>query len=303
MYWAILHKAGFEANEGRLKRIGLTGGSKYSPSNFDPHFNKDIIQTVFGENEYSPPDSLAALQSHLEAIEDFRQRNPKSKIFQSGNDGSIFGSDENALLAFLSPNVGSGPAMLRQYRKYHSPQADDFIKKTLEYLDIGKTVILDLGSAEDEIRRYFSDLLSREVFTHQEKKFTSDTLGNHFVQLYFEEAHNLFPVNDRDLTGVYARFAKEGAKFHIGIVYSTQSPTAINAELLTQTENFFVAHISSRKEVDALAQLQDRFDGLQHDILTTRTPGYMRMLTYSNRFVIPVQIHKFEEVAHHRTKN
>jgi len=30
------------------------------------------------------------------------------------------------------------------------------------------------------------------------------------------------PPDNKDLTGVYARFAKEGAKLHIGMVYSTQ---------------------------------------------------------------------------------
>jgi hypothetical protein len=48
------------------------------------------------------------------------------------------------------------------------------------------------------------------VFRHQETKFVGNALGKHFIQLYFEEAHNLFPPDSKDLTGVYARFAKEG---------------------------------------------------------------------------------------------
>ena len=135
------------------------------------------------------------------------------------------------------------------------------------------------------------------MFSHQEIKFTSNTLGGHFIQLYFEEAHNLFPRDTKDLTGVYARFAKEGAKFHIGMVYSTQSPSTINKELLAQTENFFAAHMSSQDETNVLAKLQVQYEGLQQDILHTRTPGYMRMITFSNRFVIPVQVNKFEAVS------
>ena len=137
-------------------------------------------------------------------------------------------------------------------------------------------MILDLGNATDEIRRYFSDMLSRAVFGHQERKFVNNALGGKFTQLYFEEAHNLFPIDDKDLTGVYARFAKEGAKFHIGIVYSTQSPSTINKELLAQTENFFVAHLSSRDETKALSRVQVAFGGIEEDILTAKTPGYMR---------------------------
>ena len=187
--------------------------------------------------------------------------------------------------------------MLQPYRNLHSPEAGDFLGDIVALLDQGETVILDLGNAPDHIRRYFADMLSREVFRHQEEKFVTNKLGDHYVQLYFEEAHNVFPIDNQEFTGVYTRFAKEGAKFQIGMVYSTQSPSTINKELLAQTENFFVAHMSSQSEVEVLARLQVQFDGLQQDILKTRTPGYMRMMTFSHRFIIPVQVNKFEPIS------
>lgn len=80
---------------------------------------------------------------------------------------------------------------------YHAPDAGDFIADILTLLDAGKTVILDLGNATDQIRRYFADMLSKAVFSHQERKFVGNNLGGHFVQLYFEEAHNLFPPQSK----------------------------------------------------------------------------------------------------------
>jgi DNA helicase HerA-like ATPase len=130
----------------------------------------------------------------------------------------------------------------------------------------------------------------------QENKFVTNQLENKFIQLYFEEAHNLFPKDSNDTTSTYARFAKEGAKFHIGIVYSTQSPSTISKELLVQTENFFVGHISSIDELNSLSRLQILYDGLQKDITSSRKPGYMRMLTFSHRFVVPVQAKLFEAI-------
>jgi DNA helicase HerA-like ATPase len=161
-------------------------------------------------------------------------------------------------------------------------------------IDKGQTVILDLGNATDEVRRYFSDMLSRAIFQHQENKFVSNKLSDHFVELYFEEAHNLFPRDNKELSDVYSRFAKEGAKFHIGMVYSTQSPSTISQELLAQTENFFVGHLSSQDEVKSLGRVQVAYDGLGDEIMRSKTPGYMRMLTFSHRFVVPVQAYKFQ---------
>jgi DNA helicase HerA-like ATPase len=99
---------------------------------------------------------------------------------------------------------------------------------------------------------YFSHQLSLAVFNHQVEKFSNNKLGEHYVQLYFEEAHNLFPRND-DSRSIYSRFAKEGAKYNIGMVYSTQSPSTVSGDLLAQTENFFIAHLSSRDDVNTLA--------------------------------------------------
>ncbi len=298
IYWAILYKAGFDSDLARLRSLGLTSGTRNGPAHFDPKFKPQLITAACGANcQYASPSNLNQLVQLLEAIESYRKQNPNSNELQTDSGNPLFDPDDVALLGFLNPAIGGGPRIIQPFRMYHDAQAGNFVADILEHLDTGMTVILDLGNASDEIRTYFSDLLSRAVFNHQERKFTNNSLGEHFIQLYFEEAHNLFPKDDKNFTGVYTRFAKEGAKFHIGIVYSTQSPSTINRELLIQTENFFVAHISSQGEADALAKLQIQFDGLERDILSTRTPGYMRTMTFSHRFVVPVQINKFETVA------
>lgn len=296
MYWAILSKAGFAANERRLRTLGL---KSYDISNFNPSVRKDLRAAAYQHADREMPDSphsLDELVAELEILAKFHHEKPNEKVWVSDKKHWL-DADQTALLTFLAPKSGSGPLVLRPYMTYHAANATDFKGEILALLDAGKTVILDLGNASDRIRRYFSDLLSNAVFSHQESKFVSSNLGNHFIELYFEEAHNLFPPDSNDLTGVYARFAKEGAKFHIGMVYSTQSPSTINRELLAQTENFFVGHMSSQDETRALSKVQVAFQGYEEDIMHSRTPGYMRMLTFSHRFVVPVQAFKFEAVA------
>jgi hypothetical protein len=296
VFWAILHMAGFRADENRLRGLArTTEGSflvnQYSVGVFDPHFDKGFRAKVYGSAQ--PPDapeSLDAMADEFKQVISFCRDNE--------NDADVkrlFRADELALFGILVPRSrgSAGPAVLNRYRNYHSPAATDFVAEILHALDEGRTVILDLGNANDQIRAFFADTLSRNVFQHQEAKFTSNRLAKHFIQLYFEEAHNLFPVKG-DLTGVYARFAKEGAKFHIGMTYSTQSPSTIYGELLTQTENFFVGHLSSSQETSALTKLQRAFAGVEEEIMRSRTPGFMRMLTQSHRFVIPVQARLFE---------
>ncbi len=296
MYWAILYKAGFEADTSRIKNLGVT----VPKAGFlDPAYSATLrnaaYQAIKGEAPPSSPATLDSLVTELEVLADFRRQSPQDSNLTSKSGKPVFDSEDLALLDFLSPPPGrSGPTLIRAYRKFHSSKAGDFVSNILKQLDGGLTVILDLGNATDQVRKYFSEMLSNAVFSHQEEKFVTNTLEDKFVQLYFEEAHNLFPPDGKDLTGVYARFAKEGAKFHIGMIYSTQSPSTINKELLAQTENFFVGHLSSQDEARSLARVQIAFAGVEEDILRAKTPGYMRMLTLSHRFVIPVQALKFE---------
>lgn len=194
----------------------------------------------------------------------------ETKLPSSTKGKNLFDEDDVALFDFLKPRgtASAGPGMLQTYRKYHDEHAGNFITEILAELDKGQTMILDLGNANEEVMQYFSRELSNAVFRHQTKKFTENKLGNHFIQLYFEEAHNLFKDNDNsDETKIYRRFAKEGAKYHIGMVYSTQSPTTINADLLAQTENFFIAHLSSQDDVNKLAKLNVAYESLKNDIL------------------------------------
>lgn len=285
IFWCILHEAGFEVNENALRAIKMFSGN-IKP--LHPGFSKACQEKVYGEAKII--NSLETMCEEYKAFIKYQRQ--KNEDLKSSSGNNLFDKDDMALLNFLVPTsaIGSGPKILGYYRQYHSKNAGDFIKEIINLLQLGKTVILDLGNANQSIRTYFSDLLSKAIFAEQEKKFTSNDLKGKYIQLYFEEAHNLFPPDSKDNTDIYSRFAKEGAKFHIGMVYSTQSPSTISKELLTQTENFFVGHLSSQDETKALSRLQIAFSGIEGDILRSKTVGYMRIMTLSNRFVIPVQV-------------
>jgi hypothetical protein len=289
-YWAVLKKAGFKANENELANV--LRNSQNGPRGFSPHFNRDFRNAVYNNNPPDHPSTLQELVTELEMIIRFQRGNPNNAAVNGNNNP--FDQDDLAILNFLEPRQGSGTTLIQPFRLYHDPNAGNFVVDILRLLDEGQTVILDLGNANEEVMLYFSRQLSTAVFAHQTTKFTNNNLNKHFVQLYFEEAHNLFGYNDNsDETKIYRRFAKEGAKYHIGMVYSTQSPSTVNSDLLAQTENFFVAHLASQDDTNKLAKVNIAYESMKNDILQAKTPGYMRMLTRSHRFVVSMQANRF----------
>jgi hypothetical protein len=67
----------------------------------------------------------------------------------------------------------------------------------------------------------------------------------------------------------------------------------VNKDLLAQTENFFIGHLSSPLETKILSQVQNAFQGMEENIMNTRTPGFMQVLTSSHRYPLPIQVTRF----------
>lgn len=120
--------------------------------------------------------------------------------------------------------------------------------------------------------------------------------STNFVQMYFEEAHNLFPKkNESDLTLIYNRIAKEGAKLNLGLIYATQEVSSISSNVLKNTQNWFVSHLNNNEELREVAKYYD-FEDFVESLRRTTDKGFIRMKTYSNAFIVPVQIDRFSAV-------
>lgn len=298
IYWGILRKLGFEVDNKSLDRLKKINGS------LNMNINSDVLSFL----SIKSVENLDELVEQLEEIvnhdkyEDFVSSSNKIKVSKEDKEKKvnednkfkhIFDNDEKLLIEVLKKGRNA-INLLKQYNKYHSSSATNFEIDIINYLSEGKIVILDLSSAVEGVRKFFADKLSMKIFKFQENLFIENELNNKYIQIYFEEAHNIFPQENK-VTDIYSRFAKEGAKFNIGIVYSTQSPSTINKELLNQTENFFIGHISSPSEVNSLSKLNIEFVGIENEILKIKQKGYMRVLTNSHRFVVPIQIKLFNE--------
>ncbi|MFI8711985.1 ATP-binding protein [Brevibacillus brevis] len=208
-----------------------------------------------------------------------------------------------ALLGFLtrhkepgSSSLVSGYLKLKPLIKLHSEKSDkSFEEKIAGELRQGKIVIIDLSQGDPEIQRLYSERICHKIFSVSMNNFINNT-PNNFIQFYFEEAHNLFPKkDDKDLSQIYNRIAKEGAKLHLGLTYATQEVSSISSNILKNTQNWFIAHLNNDdelKEIKKYYDFADFTDGLVR-FSAGSDKGFVRIKTYSNPFIVPVQIDRF----------
>ncbi len=184
-----------------------------------------------------------------------------------------------ARLAFLKP--------------LHTPETSRDVFRLIKkkVLEEKKVVVLDMPSlgdlAEFIANRLAADLLEQAI------DMTNRGMRSNFVIL-LEEAHRYLS----DKHNAFYKIAKEGRKFGIGMLYSTQSPHDVPMEILSQTENFLVKHVSSMEDVKRLVAAKAAFDLVKDFLLFEPAIGLTYL--YSDRdqpFPVSLRIRLFSEIV------
>jgi len=289
-YLCCLHRAGFKA-----------------PSGFKVKFqgNGDLNELVREDAKLDPSKGLSLddATTWFTAIWDQYDQADFFAKYRHKNGHEWADEDLKAILKFLTRKTKSGQApnvsgflKLRDLADRHTDTVDKpFSVEILGHLRAGKIVIVDLSQGDPGIQRQYSELICRRLFADAMDRFVK-AQPNNFIQFYFEEAHNLFPKKeDKDLSQIYNRLAKEGAKLNIGLIYATQEVSSISANILKNTQNWFIAHLNNEdetKEIEKYYDFGDFTEGLVR-FSASSDKGFVRMKTYSNPFVVPVQVARF----------
>lgn len=288
VYKCILYKAGFKA------QIKDQMYFEYKQEIISEVLDADMISKLKLNKQITIKDYTEALSLIWNHYINVKGKEPFNK---EGNKSNYFDDEEIGLMTFFSGKKENGASVsgykkIQRYVEFHDINSEESLEKIIKYIKNGKTVILDLSNSSPEIRDFFSEKISREIFNRQMELFTQNKLESKFVQFYFEEAHNLFPSSDNDLSNIYNRLAKEGAKLNIGLVYSTQSISSLSRDLLKNTENFFIAHLNDQNEIKELTKFYE-FKDVGIDVQKTKSVGFVRMITRSHKYALPVQIRRF----------
>jgi hypothetical protein len=186
----------------------------------------------------------------------------------------------------------NGYKVLVHAKPYHSAQRNTEVSEEIyRYLSDGKIVILDLSVGNATLREKLSKKIASYLFNESMKYFTDGKTPPNIV-VYIEEAHNLIGKG-MELTDTWPRLAKEGAKYRIALVYATQEVSSVHPNILANTENWFVSHLNSDREIKELAKFYD-FADFSQSLLRSQDVGFSRVKTLSSPYVIPIQIDKFD---------
>lgn len=303
VYKALLAKAGFAPGSITVPRSEARGlfNQKFRDAlRNDFRGAAEILDRLESNPDQQPPPqpvSWAELSEACEAIARFLttdgyKRFNDTYIQQSSSGQNWADASLTALVNMFTQ--GNGPYRVRNAGlAYHDPTVTSyFAHNIIDHLTRGHLVIVDQSLGNPMLNRAVAERLMWEIFTKQQELFSqSQDLPE--VLVYIEEAHNLLPRgSETDLTNVWSRVAKEGAKLRIGLVYATQEVSSIQSNVLKNTANWFIGHLNNSDETRELRKYYDFVD-FEQSILRAQDPGFLRVKTLSNPYIVPVQVNVF----------
>lgn len=304
VYRALLHKAGFSPADDAQPQVKTASGT--------PLFSRKFLDAMKNSpDEARRPEYANAahvfesqrptwseLESATKILRDFIHDSRKSGYQEFNKEylnSSATGSwADDALLKILEMfNYPNGSRAVGKALSYHSSTvSSDFADDVYEDLRRGKLVLIDQSTGDPQLNKESADRIMGKVFQGNQQSFREGKAPPH-VLVYIEEAHNQLPSErDADLTSVWVRTAKEGAKFNVGMVYATQEVSTIQRNILKNTANWFIGHLNNTDETKELRKYYD-FADFEKSILRAQDKGFLRVKTLSNPFVVPVQVRRF----------
>jgi hypothetical protein len=222
-----------------------------------------------------------------------------AKIVGKQQRGNKQGESYDVVLGAIINNLV--PAINR----LHSATSN-IVPATLKAVAEGRIVLFDFSMLTSGDARLIAAWIMNAIFANNQQAFTSHRDPETPLRprllpalAVLEEAQ--FYLGDSNLRedSPFVRWFKEGRKFQLGSIIITQQPGAIGPELISQCDNFFVFHLLSRIDLDALAKANLHYAG---DIATAigHEPIPGNCFLWSSRglsFVTTARIRHFAELA------
>ncbi|UKA63754.1 ATP-binding protein [Arthrobacter sp. FW306-04-A] len=281
-FYALLHRAGVSGSLSTV-RVTLTNALVKELTEATSK-----ISGVAGRDKYAWVSTTAAAMALLEWL---RAKNENDALTDSWKRDFASGELKDILKAMEGQ---AGDAAIKRLKPFHDPAAIGEIGELVwKDMQAGRLVIIDLSQGNGSVVKTLSERIVTTLLDHARDEFAAGKQPRPF-QIVVEEAHNLFERGKRETdSDPWVRLSKEAAKYKVGMMYATQEVSSVDQRVLSNTSNWLVAHLNSDNETRELSHYYD-FKTWADSLRRCEDVGFVRMKTHSGKYIVPVQIAKFD---------
>lgn len=157
-------------------------------------------------------------------------------------------------------------------RLIHDPSSQ-MMDKLFDSLRNGKLCVVDISQMRGANGLILSGIILQQIFEHNQNEFTKAEPKSIPTIAVLEEAQSVLGSSN-SAESPYIAWVKEGRKFGLGTVLITQQPGSIADEILSQGDNWFIFHLLSAVDLNALRKANAHFSNdLLSSLLNEPIPG------------------------------
>lgn len=187
-------------------------------------------------------------------------------------------------------------------RMLHDPTSQ-MMDMLLAALRAGKLCVVDVSQLRGTPALILSGLILQKIFDTNQEEFTKAEPQTIPTIAVVEEAQAVLGSSGSSGEGPYVTWVKEGRKYDLGAVLITQQPGSIPQEILSQGDNWFIFHLLSAGDLQAVKRANAHFsDDLLSSLLNEPIPGQGVFWSSagSTPYPIPVRVLSFERMYRQR---
>jgi len=171
---------------------------------------------------------------------------------------------------------------------------EDFLNSEKE-----QVLILSLKVAND-ILALFVYMISKSIFNY---KTNSANRQKENILLVLEEAHRYISTDSTDQMNNYyiEKLAREGRKFGVNLMVSTQRPSEVSHTVISQCNSLIVHKITNNRDLDFIRNTIEYDDKSQIDLLTSLKQQQALVLGEAFAFSSLIKIAEAKPLPHSET--
>jgi DNA helicase HerA-like ATPase len=181
----------------------------------------------------------------------------------------------------------------------HDPSSQ-LMDLLLAALKEGKLCVVDVSQMRGTRALVLSGLILQRIFDHNQEEFTKAEPETIPTIAIVEEAQSVLGSTGSSGEGPYVSWVKEGRKYDLGAVLITQQPGSITHEILSQGDNWFVFHLLSAGDLQAVKKANAHFsDDILSALLNEPIIGHGVYWSSAGEksYPIPIRVLSFEHAV------
>jgi uncharacterized protein len=180
--------------------------------------------------------------------------------------------------------------MKQNHIKYESEE--DYLEKVFGISENSKKnqlIIIDSSEVNKEILELLTSVVNRMIFDYRKRK-SGELRRKNPVHIILDEAHRYIKKDSEYLLkeNIFEKIAREGRKFSLYLIVSSQRPSELSQTVLSQCGNYIIHRIQNEVDMNYIYSVLPYFSADYITRIKQATPG--EALIFGNCVPMPLSV-------------